>query len=201
MIKDKKESRRQFLNHSFLFSILSFLSFPTILNAMSSKDFYPKGIIIHSMAEYVVFKNKIIKAKDFLIKSKLSVHALINYEGEVEFMIPSSEKGIHAGKSQHKSLINLNQYYLGIELLIKGEHNYESFKNEITLKNPYSDIQLISAAKLCINWMNSYDININNIVKHSEVSSDKIRGNGKGKIDPGKLDWNKFMYYINYYNK
>ena len=100
-------------------------------------------------------------------------------------------------------IVPTNAFLLLTALQLKknAEHNYESFKNEITLKNPYSDIQLISAAKLCINWMNSYDININNIVKHSEVSSDKIRGNGKGKIDPGKLDWNKFMYYINYYNK
>ena len=38
-----------------------------------------------------------------------------------------------------------------------------------------------------------YDIPVENVVRHSDVSGDDIRGKGRGKKDPGSgFDWDAF---------
>ena len=42
--------------------------------------------------------------------------------------------------------------------------------------------------------MDKYGIPKSNVVRHSDVSGDKVRGKGKGKIDPGTaFDWGEFL--------
>ena len=47
----------------------------------------PKGIIVHSMAEYLKMPEGPMKAHDFLKSVKLSVHGFIHPDGTYEKMI------------------------------------------------------------------------------------------------------------------
>ena len=42
--------------------------------------------------------------------------------------------------------------------------------------------------------MNQYNIPASNIVRHSDCSGDHVRGDRKGKVDPGSaFDWERFQ--------
>ena len=74
----------------------------------------PKGIIVHSMAEYLKMDSGPMKASDFLKSVKLSVHGFIHPDGTYEHMIKSPGKAFHAGKSEWNGLRYLNNHFLGI---------------------------------------------------------------------------------------
>ena len=84
----------------------------------------PKGIILHSMSEYLMWEGKKLYAKDFLKKLGLSVHGFIKPDGTYDKMIVSPGKAFHAGKSLHEGLSGLNSHYLGVELLVPGLNDY-----------------------------------------------------------------------------
>ena len=75
----------------------------------------PKGIIVHSMAEYLKMPEGPMGAHDFLKSVKLSVHGFIHPDGTDEIMIESPGRASHAGKSIHEGLSGLNSHYLGFE--------------------------------------------------------------------------------------
>jgi N-acetyl-anhydromuramyl-L-alanine amidase AmpD len=109
-------------------------------------------------------------------------------------MIESNIKASHAGKSYHKPYNGLNSYYIGVEVLVKGEHNYETFLKAIGTNGTYSEQQFQGCIKQCKLWMKEYNIPIDRIVRHSDVSGDNIRGKGHGKPDPGAaFDWDRFI--------
>lgn len=155
----------------------------------------PKGIIIHSMAEYIRMPTgDAMYAKDYLAGINLSAHVLIRPDGEIDQMINPPHKALHAGKSFHNGYKNLNNHYLGIELLVAGIHNYSSFKKAIKEYETYTYNQIQAAIELCAIWINTYGIPLQNIARHSDVSGDDIRGKGFGKIDPGSaFDWENFI--------
>ena len=154
----------------------------------------PKGIIIHSMAEYIKTPNGPLYAKDFLNSIELSVHGLIKPDGTYDEMLPTENKAFHAGKSYHEPYDSLNSYYIGIELLVKGVHDLNSFSKVIESKEVYNEEQFKCCIEKCKFWMNKYNISIERVVRHSDVSGDHIRGLGKGKTDPGSaFDWNRFI--------
>jgi len=62
----------------------------------------PKGIILHSMAEYLVYDGKKMYAKDFLTRIRLSVHGFIKPDGTYDKMVETPGKAFHAGKSLHR---------------------------------------------------------------------------------------------------
>ena len=76
----------------------------------------PKGIIVHSMAEYLKMPEGPMKAHDFLKSVKLSVHGFIHPDGTYEKMVESTNKAAHAGKSEWARLEHLNNHFLGFEL-------------------------------------------------------------------------------------
>ena len=153
----------------------------------------PKGIIIHSMAEYLKMPEGPMKAHDFLKSVNLSVHGFIHPDGTYEKMVETPGKALHAGKSEWNGLSNLNSHYLGFELLVPGEHDFGTFSKAIETKGTYTDAQMKTAIEVCKWWIKEYNIPVENVVRHSECSGDHVRGEGKGKTDPGSaFDWAGF---------
>jgi len=153
----------------------------------------PKGIIVHSMSEFLVWEGKTLYAKDFLKKLGLSVHGFIKPDGTYDKMIETPGKAFHAGKSLHEGISGLNSHFLGVELLVPGVNNYAEFNKKINTPGTYSQAQFDQTVKVFRFWMNKYNIPINNVVRHSDCSGDHVRGKNKGKTDPGSaLDWEAF---------
>lgn len=153
----------------------------------------PKGLILHSMSEYLVYEGKTLYAKDFIKKIGLSVHGYIKPDGTYDKHVVSPSKAFHAGKSEWNGLKNLNSHYLGVELLVAGVNDWTSFSRKIKKKGTYTQPQFDSAVNVFSFWMNKFNIPIENIVRHSDCSGDHVRGKGKGKTDPGNaFDWEAF---------
>lgn len=153
----------------------------------------PKGIVVHSMAEYLDLPEGPVYAKDFLESINLSVHGFITPDGRYDKMVDSPEKAFHAGHSEWNGYRYLNSHFLGFELLVKGVHNYGTFIKEIHQKDCYTEAQFEMAVEVCRWWMGYYNIEKKNIIRHSDCSGDDVRGEGKGKKDPGPaFDWERF---------
>jgi len=154
----------------------------------------PKGIILHSMSEYLMWKGKKLYAKEFLKELGLSVHGFIKPDGTYDKMIASPSKAFHAGKSLHEGLSGLNSHYLGVELLVPGINDYGSFSKKINQKGTYSKKQFDTTVEVFKFWMKKFNIPASRVVRHSDVSGDHVRGKGKGKTDPGKaFNWTAFQ--------
>lgn len=153
----------------------------------------PKGVIVHSMAEYLKMPEGPMYAKDFLKSIKLSVHGFIKPDGEYDKMVESPGKAFHAGKSKFQDLSGLNSHFLGFELLVPGEHDFGTFSKAIETPGTYTQEQFDTAVEVCKFWAKEYGFPLENIVRHSDVSGDDVRGEGKGKTDPGSaFDWEAF---------
>jgi len=154
----------------------------------------PKGIILHSMSEYLMWKGKKLYAKDFLKTLGLSVHGFIKPDGTYDKMVISPNKAFHAGKSLHEGLSGLNSHYLGVELLVPGVNDYGSFTKKIQQKGTYSKKQFDTTVEVFKFWMKKFNIPASRVVRHSDVSGDHVRGKGKGKTDPGNaFNWKAFQ--------
>ena len=154
----------------------------------------PKGIIVHSMAEFLKMPEGPMKASDFIKSVKLSVHGYIHPDGTYEKQVDSPGKAFHAGKSLHEGLSNLNSHYLGFELLVPGTHDFGTFSKAIETPGTYTQAQFDKALAVCKHWMKQYNIPPSRVVRHSDVSGDNVRGVGKGKTDPGSaFDWEAFQ--------
>ena len=157
----------------------------------------PKGIIVHSMSEYLKMDDGPMYAHDFLKSIGLSVHGFIKPDGTYEKMVSSPGKAFHAGKSEWNGLSGLNSHFLGFELLVPGEHDFGTFSKAIETPGTYSDAQMNTAVEVCQYWIKEYNIPIENVVRHSDCSGDNVRGKGKGKTDPGSaFDWDKFKQLL-----
>lgn len=153
----------------------------------------PKGIIVHSMGEYIKLPEGPMNAHDFLKTLKLSVHGFIHPDGQYDKMLDTPGKAFHAGKSKFGNLENLNSHFLGFELLVPGEHDFGTFSKAIETPGTYTDAQYKTAVDVCKYWIDKYNIPVNAVVRHSDVSGDDVRGTGKGKTDPGSaFDWKRF---------
>jgi N-acetyl-anhydromuramyl-L-alanine amidase AmpD len=153
----------------------------------------PKGIIVHSMAEYLKLPEGPMYAKDFLVSQGLSVHGFIKPDGQYDKMLDTPNKAAHAGKSKWGDLEMLNGHFLGFELLVPGEHDFGTFSKAIETKGIYTDAQYKTAVDVVKYWMKQYNIPAENVVRHSDCSGDDVRGAGKGKTDPGSaFNWDGF---------
>jgi len=153
----------------------------------------PKGIIIHSMSEYLFWEGEWVTAHEFLKKLKLSVHGFVHPDGTYEKMIESPHRASHAGKSYHEPYSGLNSHYLGFEILVPGKHDFASFSKAIETGGTYTPEQFAKSVEVCKWWMKEYNIPASRVVRHSDVSGDDVRGSGKGKTDPGSaFNWDAF---------
>lgn len=157
----------------------------------------PKGVIVHSMSEYLKLDDGPMYAHDFLKSIGLSVHGFIKPDGTYEKMVSSPGKAFHAGKSEWNGLSGLNSHFLGFELLVPGTHDFGSFSKAIETEGTYSEEQMNTSVEVVKYWMDEYNIPIENIVRHSDCSGDDVRGKGKGKTDPGSaFDWERFKQLL-----
>jgi N-acetylmuramoyl-L-alanine amidase len=108
------------------------------------------------------------------IKSKVSSHYLIKYNGDIVVMVPDLYEAWHAGISTWKNFKSLNKNSIGIEISNPG-HNF-NYKN-------FSKKQIQSIKKLSQFLIKKYTISKKNILGHSDIAPSR-------KKDPGeKFPW------------
>mgnify|MGYP005993319149 FL=1 len=108
------------------------------------------------------------------MRSKVSSHYLIRYNGEIVIMVPDLYEAWHAGVSSWKNLKSLNKHSIGIEISNPGhEYDYKKFSKK----------QIQSLKKLSQFLIKKYKIDKKNILGHSDVAPTR-------KKDPGeKFPW------------
>ena len=108
------------------------------------------------------------------IKSKVSSHYLIKYNGEIVVMVPDLYEAWHAGISSWKNFKSLNKCSIGIEISNPGHNfNYKKFSKK----------QTQSIKDLSKFLIRKYKIDKKNILGHSDIAPDR-------KKDPGeKFPW------------
>jgi AmpD protein len=133
----------------------------------------PNKLIIHSMSEYI----NGLHASDFLESIGLSAHFLIDHEGQVFKTRKTTLKAWHAK--------NFNTNSVGIELLVQGEHDYNSFLDKI--KTDYcTDEQMKALVQLSNGIVEYYNIDQSNVLRHSDIDPER-------KLDPGAgFDWDYY---------
>ena len=132
----------------------------------------PNRLIIHSMSEYI----NGMYADEFLKSVGLSAHFLLCPDGSFIKLRKTHEICYHA-KGHNTNTI-------GIEVLVEGEHTYETFIEKIKTDwvKPEQMEALIEMSK---GIMQYYDMPLENVLRHSDIDSPR-------KKDPGNLDWEYF---------
>ena len=108
------------------------------------------------------------------MRSKVSSHYLIRYNGEIVIMVPDLYEAWHAGVSSWKNFKSLNKHSIGIEISNPGhEYDYKKFSKK----------QNQSLKKLSQFLIKKYKIDKKNILGHSDIAPTR-------KKDPGeKFPW------------
>jgi len=142
----------------------------------------PNLIVVHAMAEYIKFDKRVVHAVDYLDEIGLSAHSFIAPNGTI-FRCREDDQGAYHALGHNKNS-------LGIEFLVKGEHDYASFIDTIQNKDYLSDCQYKIGLDQILEWFEMHDIN--KLTRHSDLSPDR-------KIDPGKgFPWGKFVSDIRF---
>ena len=104
------------------------------------------------------------------IQSQVSCHYLIKKNGEIIAMVPETYIAWHAGKSSWRNCKSLNKNSIGIEITNSGhEFNYKKFTEK----------QINTLLKLSRYLIKKYNINLKNILGHSDIAPER-------KKDPGE---------------
>ena len=158
---------------------------------LKTKGSIPVGVVLHHTATYNL--NSTIQ---YLQENAVDIHFLIGKAGEIVQMVPCNRNASHAGVSKWGQYTNLNDYFVGIEVvnigpLEKRENGkyYDCYghiytgpireRNALGYKYwvPFTDKQEESLKKL-VKWLvGTYKIDPKNIVGHYECAP-------KRKIDP-----------------
>lgn len=142
-----------------------------------AKNQTPKRIVVHAMGQYIRDTHTSIEysAVDFLKKERLSAHALIDPAGMVIRCREDTQGAYHAS--------GFNTDSLGVEFLVYGVHDWESFKKEIQT-NYVNPNQYYAGVDLVKHWIKTF--NIIQLDRHSDLSPDR-------KKDPGSgFHWDQF---------
>ena len=153
----------------------------TILSPNFSKKSRIKRKIKFVIIHYTGMQSEIESIKRLCnLKSKVSCHYLINKKGKIIQLVKNYRVAWHAGKSQWKNFVNLNENSIGIELENKGHKlGYEN----------YTKIQIDNLIKLCKLLKRKYKIRQDFFLGHSDIAP--LR-----KFDPGeKFPWKKLSKF------
>lgn len=150
-----------------------------MIETWKNRDTEIDKIIIHSMGESI---NGMF-APDFLNSIGLSAHYFIDPYGNTVYGVDHEKIAFHAGTSEYKGEEDLNKTSIGIEILVAGDHDWNSFKEAIKDSDTFTPEQYKRCARLCRQLMNIYPITEERILRHSEVSGPDVREDPK--IDPG----------------
>ena len=139
----------------------------------------PDRIVVHAMAEYITHEGREYHAVDYLRMLGLSAHSLITPSG-VRIRCRRENQG-----AWHAKGYNTNS--LGVEVLVPGVHDYESFLDFI--QHDYMmPSQYEAVVDQALDWIGDYDIL--HIDRHSDIDPTR-------KKDPGDgFPWNRFLLDI-----
>ena len=108
-------------------------------------------------------------------ESKVSYHYVVDLDGSVAQFVDDEKKAWHAGKSILHGRANVNDFSIGVALVDEND------------RIPYPEPQLQAAATLTRALVNKYQIPLNRVVAHADVSP--LR-----KVDPGPdFPWRIFL--------
>lgn len=155
-------------------------------------------IIIHAMSEYIITNGDTMFALDFLNEIQLGCHYFIAPDGLVLQGVSPDFRAPHVGRSEFKGRKWLNETSIGIEFLVPGVNTYLEFLQALSIGDPFTDEQYSSAAELVAKIQKNYsEISGHRIIGHDAVSGDDIRGEKRGKKDPGPhFNWSSFQFLI-----
>jgi N-acetyl-anhydromuramyl-L-alanine amidase AmpD len=152
----------------------------------------PLGIVIHAIGQFIIDKGDFY-SPNYLNKIGLSAHSFVE-KNFIWDWIPENLTAWHAGRANNKNHVHkgniggngfseLNTYYLGLEVMVMGHHDYRSFSERI--KTPYLEGDQYNLTKQWVfEKMIKHSIPLGNVVMHSEVSGVDVRPDDP-KIDPG----------------
>lgn len=127
----------------------------------------PKKIIIHAMGQFI----EGTYAPYFLKEIGLSAHYLVDPSG-VRIRCRQDEQGAYHAKGH-------NTDSLGIEFLVAGNHNYQTFLEEIE-RHYVTEKQFWSGLYVVRNWMEKFQIIRPYIQTHSEIDPQRKKDPGGG---------------------
>ncbi len=152
-----------------------------------------QGIVYHAMGEYIVIGDGVLSAASFLQESPeicgeaYSAHCLSKPSGSLEIMASDDWRTWHAGVSELGGIRHLNNTFLGIEFLVPGDWVYDPdfIRQMKTGTVKFTEEQYVAGAWWIATKMLQYQFGRPAVVFHSQVAGDDVRGEGRGKLDPG----------------
>lgn len=158
---------------------------------LKTEENIPVGIVLHHTVTYNL--NATVK---YLQEHDVDVHFVIGKNGDIVQMVPCNRNAAHVGVSKWGKYTNLNDYFVGIEVVNIGPlekkengkyydcygqiHSGEVRSREVfgyKYWSPFTDKQEESLKKLVMWLVKTYKIDPKNVVGHYECSP-------KRKIDP-----------------
>lgn len=139
----------------------------------------PTKVILHAIAEYVIYKGHAYHAVEWLRREGTSAHVFVTPSGTVIRSRDDDQVAWHARAHGH------NFKSVGIEFLVPGAHEYASFKK--TIETEYLTPQQYEAGvKFCREeWVEKKGLF--HFVEHSTIDSES-------KTDPGAgFPLNRFL--------
>jgi len=147
-------------------------------------------IIIHAMSEYVVSEGRTIFSMDFLNEIQLGCHYFIAPDGLTIKGVAPNFRTPHVGRSEYLGRKWLNETSVGIEFLVQGINTYTEFVQALLIGDPFTDEQYKAGGELIARLKKNFPSILARIVGHMNVSGDDVRGDGRGKVDPGQhFNW------------
>lgn len=136
----------------------------------------PELIVIHAMGEFIGGDDWHSHAVQYLNKTGLSAHSLVAPDA-LNYRLRKDTEGAYHAKG-------FNTDSLGLEFLVAGVHNYNTFLE--TIKTPYlTDGQYLAGVEQVKEWIDLWPIK--KIVRHSDLSPER-------KVDPGDgFPWQQFL--------
>ncbi len=149
--------------------------------------------VVYSMGEFIRRGDRNIAAADWLFELGVSAHNIISPDGTIHQYIDWEARAWHAGVSEWEGRNSVNDFSIGVELLVAGIHDWNSFVRALQEPHPYTDKQYSSLGWLFAQTQSTTNIGLADVAGHDSVAGDAVRGEGKGKIDPGpNFDWARF---------
>lgn len=189
---------------------------PNIIDGPGTQNFSNRSanavismVIVHSMGELLRSGSDTCTAIERLTLkappptwagrwSRVSAHYYIEPNGTIIKIIDPDLRAWHAGKSAWGGTSGLNDCSIGFELAVAGTHNYASFLQRIRQSDCYSPAQYEAAGWLTARLILRYDIPLDRIRGHSEVSGPDVRPDPK--FDPGDgFSWRDYYGWITHY--
>ncbi len=149
------------------------------------------GLVVHSMGEYV----NGTYAPHFLEDIGLSCHYFITPNGRLLETLSENKVAFHAGVSEWNGETNLNETFLGVELLIEGDHDWKSHIEAMKDPKSFTDAHYQALVDLTCDLRKQFDIPFKNIVRHSDVSGPEVRRDFKRDVGEA-FDWERFIRLV-----